>query len=147
MKRLFFLGIFTLIISCSNSDDSNEEMSACIQRDYLESFIVEPNDCFIFDDPIMTFTFVSIDDFNKTDDDETPYARIIASILIDDLTWQFPHKVYQNVESENNIFSGFVNAGINENIYTIHFDEIEYTETEAQFIFHRATIRLEKFED
>ena len=147
MKKLFFIIILILTISCSKNDDSNEEMALCQEKDFLETFIVEPNDCFIFDDPLMTFTFVSFDDYTKTDLDETPYTRIIASILIDDLTWQFPHDIYEDTESEGTSFSGFVNAGINDNIYTIHFDEIEFTETETQYIFHRATIRLEKYED
>ena len=80
MKRLFFITILILIISCSKSDDNNEEMSLCQEKDFLDTFIVEPNDCFIFDDPLMTFTFVSFDDFTKTDLDETPYARIIGAV-------------------------------------------------------------------
>jgi hypothetical protein len=147
MNRLFFITILTLIFSCSKSDDNNDEMSVCEEKDFLETFIVEPNDCFIFDDPLMTFTFVSFDNFTKTNLDETPYARIIAKILIDDLSWEFPHKIYEDTESDGSSFLGFVNAGINDNIYTIHFDEIEFTETETQYIFHRAIIRLEKYED
>ena len=147
MKRIFLITILFLITNCSSNDDNNENISFCSNKNYLESFIVEPNDCFIFDDPIMTFTFISFDNLDKTNTNETPYTRIIASILINDLTWEFPHKIYEDAESDGTTFSGFVNTGINDNIYTIHFDEIEFTKTKTQFIFHRATIRLEKYVD
>lgn len=153
MKRLFFLTILIIAISCSKSDDNaNTPTPPCQEKIFSESFIAAPNDCFIFiDDPIMTFTLVSFEPFTKTASDsipnKIPYAEIRASIFIDDLTWEFPHKIYEDYEMDGTSFSGFINAGINKNIYTIYFDEIEFTETPTQFVFHRATIRLKKKED
>ncbi|WCO00246.1 hypothetical protein [Psychroserpens ponticola] len=145
MKRLFFLFLI-LSISCSKSDDSKEGIPECQEKMFLESFIAEPNDCFIFlDDPVMTFIFVRINPFTKTDFNNIPHAEIFVSIFIDDFTWEFLHTIYEDSEMNGNSFSGLVNGGINDNIYTIYFDEIEFTETETQFIFHRATIRLEKY--
>ncbi len=157
MKRLFFLTILIIATSCSKSDDNtNIPTPPCQEKVFSEAFIAAPNDCFIFiDDPIMTFTLVSFEPFTKNVSDsipyasdsipnKIPYAAIRASIFIDDLTWEFPHKIYEDYKLDGTSFSGFINAGINKNTYTIYFDEIEFTETLTQFIFHRAKIRLKK---
>lgn len=156
MRKLFFLTILIIATSCSKNDDNADlPTPTCQEKVFSEPFIAAPNDCFIFiDDPIMTFTLVSFEPFTKTVSDsipyvenKIPYARIRASIFIDDLTWEFPHKIYEDYKMDGTSFSGFINAGINKNTYTIYFDEIEFTETPTQFIFHRAKIRLKKMED
>gem|GEM_PF-7092458 len=146
MKNLLYLAILVLVTSCSNNDDADVN-AGCLEKDYLESYIAEPNDCFLYEDPAMTFTFVGFDDFTKSEFEEVPYAIVWVRILIDDFSWEFPHTIYDDTDTAGFSFTGNVTGGFNEHLYTIYFDEIEFTETETAFIFHRATLRLEKAEE
>ena len=58
-------------------------------------------------------------------------------------TFEFSNgQVQEDYQTEGTSFSGRVYVGINNIEYTIFFDNIEFTETETEFIFHKATIRF-----
>ena len=149
MKKVSYLILLICITSCSNNDDNNiddnnEEMSICLEKNFLESFVIEPNDCVIFNDnPNMTFTFLGFESYTKTHPTNVPHARISARLVEENDTWEFhTGMIYEDYELEGTSFSGRVHTGINNVSYTIFFDDIEFTETETQIIFHKATIRF-----
>ncbi|MDT7827140.1 hypothetical protein RQM65_00490 [Pricia sp. S334] len=72
-----------------------------------------------------------------------PHAAISARLDEENVTWEFhTGMVYEDYMLEGTTFSGRVHTGINNVEYTIFFDGIEFTETETEFIFHKATIRF-----
>ncbi len=144
MKKISYIILLFLILGCSKSEDNNEENATCLKKDFLEAFIVEPNDCFIFNDnPDMTFTFLGFEPYTKIAPNFIPHARISARLEEENFTLEFSTgMVYEDNELEGTSFTGRVHTGINNVSYTIFFDNIEFTETETEFIFHRATIRF-----
>jgi hypothetical protein len=144
MKKISYIILLLFIIGCSKSDDTEDESSTCLQKDFLETFVVEPNECFIFNDNSdMTFTFLGFESYTKTHPNNVPHARISARLEEENFTWEFyTGMVHEDHELEGTSFSGRVHTGINNVDYTIFFDDIEFTKTETEFIFHRATIRF-----
>ncbi|RXJ45775.1 hypothetical protein [Gelidibacter gilvus] len=144
MKKTAYLLILLLTLGCSKSDDTQEEVSVCLEKNFLETFVVEPNDCFTFKDrPGLTFTFLGFEPYTKTHPSNGPHAIISTRLEEGNETYEyFGSMVYAGHDRENPIFSGPVNTGVKKISYTIFFDTIEFTETATQFIFHRATVRF-----
>lgn len=147
MKNITFVILLLLFSGCSQSDDNNEESATCHNKDFMESFVIEPMDCIIFNDnPEMTFTFLGFEPFTKSPH-FTPHVGISARLEEGNISWEFTTgMVYEDHELEGTSFSGRVHTGSNNVDYTIFFDNIEFEETETHFIFHRATIRFGYYE-
>jgi hypothetical protein len=144
MKKISYIILLLFILGCSKSEENNDNNANCLEKNFLETFIVEPGDCFIFsDNPDMTFIFLGFESYTITHPSNIPHARISARLEEENVTWEFhTGMVYEDHELEGTSFSGRVHTGINNVDYTIFFDNIEFTETETEFIFHRATIRF-----
>ncbi len=148
MKKTPFLILFLLILSCSKSDENTfdlaKESSICLEKNFMESFDIEPNDCFVFSENTdMTFTFLGFEAYTKYGVNNIPHAKISARLAEENFVFEFyTGMIYEDNELEGTSFSGKINTGINNVEYTIFFDNIKFTETETQFIFHKATIRF-----
>lgn len=144
MKKTAFLLILLLALGCSKSDDSQEEISVCLEKNFQETFVMEPNDCFTFTDrPGLTFTFLGFEPYTKTHSSNEAHAVISTRLEEGNETYEFfGSMVYAGADLENPLFSGPVNTGVKKVSYTIFFENIEFTETATQFIFHRATVRF-----
>jgi len=130
---------------CSKSDDNKEESSACLNKNFLESFIIKPNDCVIFNDnPDMTFTFLGFEPYTKSGESNIPQTSISGILAEDNFVWEFVNAgvILEDYQTEGISFSGRVHIGINNVAYTVFFDNIEFTETQTQFIFHKSTVRF-----
>ena len=57
-------------------------------------------------------------------------------------TWETPHEIQDDPDTDIIKFTGEIRTGINNDSYTIYIDNIDYTETETEFIFHKTTIRV-----
>lgn len=140
-----YLIILLLVVGCSKSDDKvEEESSNCLNKNFLESFLIEPGDCVVFRDyPEMTFTILEFEPYTKTHPNDIPHARISARLEDENASFEFSTgMVYEDIELDGTSFSGRVETGFKNIRYTIFFDNIEFTETETQFIFHKASIRF-----
>ncbi|HUH28446.1 hypothetical protein [Gelidibacter sp.] len=144
MKNLTYLFILLLIFGCSKSDDPNEGISVCLEKKFLETFVMEPNDCFTFKDrPGMTFTFLGFEPYTKSHPNNGPHAIISTRLEEGNETYDYyASMVYAGHDRDNPLFSGPVHTGVKKVRYTIFFENIDFTETETQFIFHRATVRF-----
>jgi len=145
MRKILALVLLITFLSCSESDEKSDEQSYdCAKIAFLESTIVEENDCLTFSDMEgFKFTFLGFENYTKTHPNNVPHARISARLAEGNSTFEFYNGlVHEDYETEGTSFSGRVHTGINNTDYTIFFDNIEFTETDTEFIFHRATIRF-----
>ena len=144
MRKIPYLIFLLIVAACSNDKDG----SRCLTKNFLDSFVVKPNDCVVFaDNPDMTFTFLGFEPYTKTHPNNVPHAKISARLEEGTVLTEFySGMVYEDIIAEGTSFSGRVHAGINAKKYTIFFDDIEFTETETQFIFHKATIRFGNYD-
>lgn len=140
MRKILYFILIPLLLACSDDKDG----SKCLKKNFLDSILIKPNDCVVFNDnPDLTFTFLGIEPYTKTHPNNVPHAKISARLQEGNSIVEFySGMVYEDIIAEGTSFSGRVHAGINNKKYTIFFDDIEFTETETQFIFHRATIRF-----
>lgn len=143
LKTHSYLIILLLLMGCSKRD-TNEESSICLDKSFLESFLIEPNDCVVFrDDPEITFTLLKFEPYTKTHSHNSPHADISIRFEAENASFESSSgMVYEDIELDGTSFSGRVHSGFKNINYTIFFDNIEFTETETQIIFHRATIRF-----
>ena len=146
MKRnILSLILITTILSCSNNDnEGNEQSISCLEISFLEPIIIKENDCLTFSDkPDFEFTFLGFENYTKTHPNNVPNARISARLIEGNSTFEFYNGlVHEDSQTAGTSFSGKVHTGINNIDYTIFFDNIEFTETETEFVFHKATIRF-----
>jgi hypothetical protein len=145
MRKILTLVLLITFLSCSeNNEESNEQSFDCAEIAFLESTIIEENDCLTFSDRQgFKFTFLGFENYTKTHPNNVPHARISARLVEGNSTFEFyDGLVDEDYEIDGTSFSGRVHTGINNTDYTIFFDNIEFTETETEFIFHRATIRF-----
>lgn len=145
MREILTLALLITFLSCSKNDEENNEPSYnCIEITFLESTIVEENDCLTFSDREgFELKFLGFENYTKTHPNNVPHARISGRLVEGNSTFEFyDGLVHEDYETDGTSFSGRVHTGINNTNYTIFFDNIEFTETETEFIFHRATIRF-----
>ncbi|WP_435138280.1 hypothetical protein [Formosa sp. A9] len=153
MRKILTLALLIPVLSCSesneqNNEESNEQIYDCTEIAFLESTIIEKNDCLTFSDREgFEFTFLGFENYTKTHSSNVPHAKISARLFEGNTTFEFYDSlVHEDYETDGTSFSGRVHTGINNTNYTIFFDNIEFTETETEFIFHRATIRFGYYE-
>jgi len=135
-----FLVIIILFTGCTSDEENHEEFAECFTKASMESFLIEPGECVIIsENPDMQLVLVKIENHIKTHEN---YKTIVTVRLEEtDFSWETPHEIRD--DSNDAIkFSGIIGTGINEDQYTIYVDNIEFTETETEFIFHRATFRV-----
>ena len=65
IKIQSYLMILLLLMGCSKSD-TKEESTICLDKSFLESFLIEPNACVVFRDaPEITFTILAFEPYTK----------------------------------------------------------------------------------
>lgn len=143
IKIQSYLMILLLLMGCSKSN-TKEESTMCLDKSFLESFLIEPNECVVFrDSPEMTFTILAFEPYTKTHPSNLPHANISIRFEAENASFESSSgMVHEDIELDGTSFSGRVHTGFKNINYTIFFDNIEFTETETQFIFHRASIRF-----
>ena len=143
-KKIYLLLTLLTITACSQNDDEDQESAICLDSNFLQTLEVEPGDCFVFsDNPDLKFTFLGFEPYTKTHPNNVPHAMISARLEEANATFEFYNgMVYEDHELAGTTFTGRVHTGINNVEYTLFFDNIEFTETETEFIFHRATLRF-----
>ncbi|OIQ23058.1 hypothetical protein [Lacinutrix sp. MedPE-SW] len=145
MKKFLVLLLLITFFSCSDDETETIEQSAnCLEIAFLESTVIEPNDCLTFSDkPDFEFTFLGFENYTKSHPNNVPHAGISGRLVEGSSTFEFYNgQISEDYETEGTSFSGRVHTGINNVDYTIFFDNIEFTETETEFIFNKATIRF-----
>ena len=145
MRIIMSLLVIIVVFSCSKDDNkTNQQTSNCLHVAFLESIIIEPNDCFSFTDRAgLEFTFLEFENYTKTHPNNSPFAGISARLTEANTEFTFYNgQVHEDHITEGIQFNGRVHTAVNNVEYTLFFDNIEFTETETQFIFHKATIRF-----
>lgn len=143
-KSLYTLLLVFFFFGCSSdSDNTEEETSECLYKMSLESFEMEPGQCVIIsENPDMTLVLVSID--NQVKSTNTDYVTTVTVRLEEtNFTWETLHEIQEDRNTEATDFKGVILTGINEDSYSIYIDALEFTETETEFIFHKALVRVE----
>ena len=141
-KSIFLLFLSLAFLGCSSSSDDKEESSECLYKTSMESFEMEPGQCVIIsENPDMTLVLVAIEKHIKSAN--TNYeATVTVRLEETNFTWETPHIIKDDPNTETIDFKGEILTGINKDSYAIYIDNIEFTETETEFIFHKATIRV-----
>ncbi len=141
IKSFLLLISSICILSCSSSDNE-EDSSNCFTKDAEESFEMEPSQCVVItENPDMTLVLIGFENHIKSDNNV--YETIVTVRLEEpNFTWETPHVIMDDPETEIIKFTGLIQTGINDDSYTIYVDNIEFTETETEFIFYNATIRV-----
>lgn len=83
MREILTLALLITCLSCSETDEENNAQSSdCIEISFLQSTIVEENDCLTFSDREgFEFTFLGFDNYTKTHPNNVPHARISARLV------------------------------------------------------------------
>lgn len=146
MKNCLLLLLAGFILGCSTPVEE-EPQSQCLEKRFGESFFILPGQCVSFaDKPDLFFRFEVMEPDEKSH--YLPVARVGATIAGDDWSWTFyTGMVYEDAESEGIQFKGPVHTGWNEERYTIFFEDIEFTETPTQYVFHKARIHFLPYDE
>ncbi|WP_242203254.1 hypothetical protein [Aestuariivivens insulae] len=108
----------------------------------MESFVMEPGQCVIIsENPDMKLVLIGFENHIKSND---MTYKTTVTVRLEELnfTWETLHEIKDDPDTEIIKFTGEILTGINEDSYAIFVDDIEFTETETEFIFHKATIRV-----
>lgn len=139
----FSLFLFIIIIyGCTSGSDDTVEFIECFTRASMETFEMEPGECIIIaENPDMALVLVGFENHIKSDN--SIYETTVTVRLEEpNFTWETPHVIHDDPNTDIIKFTGEILTGINNDSYTIYVDNIEFTETETEFIFHKATIRV-----
>ncbi|WP_345275526.1 hypothetical protein [Litoribaculum gwangyangense] len=143
LKSICLLFLSLAFLGCSTNSDNNEESSECFYKNSMESFEIEPGQCVIIsENPDMTLVFVSIENHVKSNNTDY-FTTVTVRLEETNFTWETPHEIHDNPNTEAIDFKGEILTGINEDSYAIYVDNIEFTEKETEFIFHKALVRVE----
>lgn len=148
MKNFCYVIFALVLLSCSNNNSEDDETEAmCMQQEFQRNFTIEPGQCVNFDIfPDKTFNLLNIESFQKTPG-TVPAASIEYSL---EEKRSYYHTVdiliYEDYQEDGITFSGSFTIIVNDNErYTVFVEEIEFSETESQFIFHSLSIRLDDY--
>jgi len=134
--------ILTVFFGCASDSEIQEEVIECFTKASMQSFVMEPGECVIIaENPDMQLVLVGFKNHTKTS--ETYETTITVRLEETNFTWETPHDIQDDPNTEEIKFTKVIVTGINEDTYTIYVDDIEFTETETQLIFHRATLRVD----
>lgn len=142
LKFFYLLLIITSLLGCTNGSEPEEKSMECFMKNSMESFVIEPNQCVIIsENPDMKLVLVGFKNLNKSGDmiNET---TVTVRLEEPNFTWETPHVIQDDPNTEIIKFTGEILTGINSDSYTIYVDDIGFTETESEFIFHNATLRV-----
>lgn len=131
-----------LLYGCSSGSDNNEESVECFTKASMESFEMEPGQCVVIaENPDMKLILVGFE--NQIKSENNSYETTVTVRLEEpNFSWETPHIIRDDPNTAIIQFTGVILTGINNDSYTIYIDNIEFTETETEFIFHKATIRV-----
>lgn len=98
-------------MGCSKSD-TNEESAMGIDKSFLESFLIKPNDCVVFREyPEMTFTLLTFEPYTKTHPHNSPHANIVIRFEAENASFESTSgMVYEDIELDGTSFSGRVHT-------------------------------------
>ena len=142
-KFTSILLIVLSFLSCVENSEVNNQTSSCYSKSSLENFEMALSDCVvIIENPDMTLILVEIQ--NQIKSDNLPYNTIVTVRLEEEnFSWETPHNIIDDPNTETIDFSGEIRTGINEDQYTIYIDDIEFTETATELIFHSISLRVQ----
>ncbi|WP_166960638.1 hypothetical protein [Yeosuana marina] len=138
---LFLIAI--LFLGCTSNSEDKEESVDCFNKASMESFEIEPGQCVVItENPDMKLVLVGFENHFKSIN-KIYKTTVTVRLEEPNFTWETLHEIEDNPDTDIIKFSGEIRTGINNDSYTIYIDNIDYTETETEFIFHKATIRVE----
>lgn len=147
--KLILIFILGLLISCKSDDDTLNELELnCLQKKFGETFIFEPGQCVELKElPNKYFSLNSISSAKK-EPSNVPYAEVAYSITEEDAYFDtIGVYIYEDYINDGISFSGRIHFSVNGNVpYTMYVDDVEFTETETEYIFHSLRVRFGEFD-
>lgn len=135
------------VLSCSQEDEQ-----ACVEAELLEPATIEVNQCLKINDinyPDLEYEILGFENYVKRDGFRPQVWFSHRLTFQKSSATNYRSQIGSNPNSDELIFDGRVTISIlnpeykNSNIcFSIYFDNVEFTETETEFIFHRATVRV-----
>lgn len=147
MKKPFFLILILCIFGCTKEEVAETEI-ACFQKAFLEPFTMEPGQCVTLKElPDKTFTLLRLGSAKK-EDLFVPAAPIAYSLQEISFYQEWGDiSINEDYQQEGTSFSGRFHITADGNVpYTVFIDDIEFTETETEYIFHKLTLRFSEYD-
>lgn len=148
MKKIFFLAMILCICGCSTEEVTTQGKMDCFQKSFMEPFTMEPGQCVNLKEwPDKTFTLLKIESAKKQK--QTVPAATIAYSLEEINSFQewFDVSINEDYQEEGTSFSGRFRIIADGNVsYTVFVDDIEFTETETEYIFKKLTLRFSEYD-
>ena len=145
MIKLKYFGLFLiaiLFLGCTSNSEDKEESVECFTKASMESFEIEPGQCVIItENPDMKLVLVGFENHFKSNN-KIYKTTVTVRLEEPNFKWETLHEIQDDPDTDIIKFTGEIRTGINNDSYTIYIDNIDYTETETEFIFHKTTIRV-----
>lgn len=149
MKNIIILMFVFCIYGCTKEElPKLEPELACYTKSFMESFTLEPGQCVEFKElPDKTFTLLELGTFEKQEN-TVPHASIGYSFKeLNSYQEWFDIFIYEDYEKDVTSFSGRFHFIVDGNVsYTIYVDNIEFAETETEYIFKKITFRFGEYD-
>lgn len=140
------------ICGCTGEEVTTQNNAACLQKSFMESFSMVPGQCVTLQElPNKTFTLLKIDSAKKRKQ-WVPAATIAYSFKEENFSQEwYDITIDEDYQLEGTSFSGRFHITANDNDdgyvrYTIFVDDIEFTETETEYIFKKLTVRFSEYD-
>lgn len=130
---------------CTSEEVSNPDQKlGCLHKEFLKPFTIEPGQCVTLQEwPDKTFTLLNLGSAEKRE--YTVPSATIGYSFKEENSYQewFDVSIDEDYQEEGITFSGRFHIIVDDNVpYTIYVDDIEFTETETEYIFKKLTVRF-----
>ncbi|MBI6117861.1 hypothetical protein [Salegentibacter maritimus] len=147
--KLISIFIISFLTACDSGNDELEEPEQnCLNKKFGETFVFEPGQCVELEElPNKYFSLNSIGSAEKRPSN-VPHAIVAYSIAEENAyTDNAEEYIYEDYVNDGISFSGRIHFVVDGNIfYTMYVDDIEFTETETEYIFHKLTVKFGEFD-
>lgn len=137
-----------VIWGCSGEEVTEHQNKACLEKSFMESFTMEPGQCVTLQElPDKTFTLLKIEPAKKQK--QTVPAAVFGYQLQEVNSFQewLDVMIHEDYQQEGTSFSGRFRITADGNVpYTVFVDDIEFTETETEYIFTKVTLRFSEYD-